>query len=275
MKTRLLLTLLLLCSLASAATSSYDVTIEEGGNALVVLVISGEGTVNVPLPLDVGSPTVEGGIYLTAENGIDIVVIDSASVIYKSNLLTIDQEGVWVFDLELSDTATSSLTLSLPKTVSIQESSPAATITQTDDSVNLLWTLSGDNLVTVSYTLGELSSEASTQQPADYSMIIIVLVVIVILLAVFLLKKKTSKAKPVTSGKQNVLKTLTDNERSVVEALMRHGGEIRRNKLEKLTGISKSSLAGTLTNLESRNVVEIDKSRNVHLVALSGWFSSL
>ena len=50
---------------------------------------------------------------------------------------------------------------------------------------------------------------------------------------------------------------------------------MKRNKLEKLIGLSKSSLAATLHQLERRKIVDIDKSGKVHYVQLSEWFKNL
>lgn len=182
---------LAMCIMASAVSSTYDVTVEKGGKALAVLVLSGEGTVNVPLPLDAGSPIVEGGVYVQAENGIDVALTESASVIYDTELLALEENGAWVLDLELPDTQTSAVTLSLPPDAVVAGTEPSATITQTADSRNLVWTLSGQDAITVEYSL-----EAEAAVPGggtDYTLVIIILLAVVAVLALVLVKKKVSR----------------------------------------------------------------------------------
>lgn len=71
------------------------------------------------------------------------------------------------------------------------------------------------------------------------------------------------------------MKTLTDNEHKVADILLESGGGMKRNHLERNVEISKSSLAGALSNLEMRNVLKVDKSKPVHYVELTPWFKSL
>ncbi len=186
---------MLFAGLATAMTSSYDVTVEEGGRALAVLVLTGEGTVNVPMPLDAGSPVVEGGVYLQAENGIDMVLTGSASVVYKTDLLTLGENGLWTLDLELPDAQSSSVTLSLPANAEVVSTSPRAAITQTADSRNLIWTLGGEDRVSVQYrlTADGAGSQPGVSQPSggmDYTLIILILAVVVLALLFVLVKKK-------------------------------------------------------------------------------------
>lgn len=76
-------------------------------------------------------------------------------------------------------------------------------------------------------------------------------------------------------GKGNVIKALTDNERAVVNTLLENSGGMRRNELERASGVSKSSLARAVANLEARGIIDVDRTRTVHFIRLSDWFSSL
>jgi uncharacterized membrane protein len=78
----------------------------------------------------------------------------------------------------------------------------------------------------------------------------------------------------VSKGKLDVVRTLSGNERAVVELLMKEGG-LRRNVLERESKLAKSSLASTLAQLEKRNIVSVDKGSTVHFVKLTDWFESL
>jgi DNA-binding HxlR family transcriptional regulator len=57
-----------------------------------------------------------------------------------------------------------------------------------------------------------------------------------------------------TEGSGNLLNLLKGNERSVMEALMKHG-EMNQADLSARTGIPKSTLSRTLQNLEERNLI--------------------
>jgi uncharacterized membrane protein len=72
-----------------------------------------------------------------------------------------------------------------------------------------------------------------------------------------------------------VLKTLTGNETKIISLLLQNNGGMRRNELERLSGVPKSSLASSLYNLEQRNIIRVDKSYAVHYVELTEWFKSL
>ncbi len=50
---------------------------------------------------------------------------------------------------------------------------------------------------------------------------------------------------------------------------------MKRNQLERITEMSKSSLAATLNQLERRKIVDMNKENKVHYVKLSQWFAEL
>ena len=79
----------------------------------------------------------------------------------------------------------------------------------------------------------------------------------------------------VTKEKKNVLKALTENELKIVNALLENSGSMKRNKLEHLTQMAKSSLASALANLERRNIVQINRTFTVHTVELTDWFRNI
>jgi hypothetical protein len=90
----------------------------------------------------------------------------------------------------------------------------------------------------------------------------------------FVGKKSEPLIQP-TDGIANVMKTLTENEHTIVNILLQNDGEIKRNKLEKTSDLAKSSLASSLYRLEQRNIVEVDKSRAIHYIKFTRWFRSL
>lgn len=76
-------------------------------------------------------------------------------------------------------------------------------------------------------------------------------------------------------GQQNLMKTLSENERKVIGLLSAGNGEMKRNILERKSGLAKSSLASCLNMLERKKVLEIDKTSVVHFVRFTGWFREL
>ena len=79
----------------------------------------------------------------------------------------------------------------------------------------------------------------------------------------------------ITEGQMNIIRAANENEAKVLTLLLKHNGHLKRNVLEKESGISKSSLASALKNLEKKNIVGIDRSFHVHYITLSPWFRKL
>ena len=187
--------LLLLLATAFAVSASYNVVVAENGNSFVALSLSGQGTVNIPLPID-ATPSVTGGLYVQTTNGIDITVgsAGAANVIYQSSILTEKQEGDWTLSIDLSDGEQNSVTTSLPGNAAVSSSTPTAEITNMGDSTNVIWN-NAASIVSVTYSFDGTqitpTSPPVDDTPADYTWVIIILgLVIVAGAAFFFLKKK-------------------------------------------------------------------------------------
>ena len=59
----------------------------------------------------------------------------------------------------------------------------------------------------------------------------------------------------ISSDMMRIMETLTERERGIVNALLKHNGEMTQADLRYETGIPKSSLTGILRNLERRNII--------------------
>lgn len=267
--------LLILCTLSFGG--SYTVIVSENGNSLVTAEFIGDGTLlGIPLPIDVEDVVVTGALYVPTSQGIEISFEqgNSAIVLFESSLLVTRSGEDWKFSMDLAS-GTNSVTVSLPKGASIKTMNPQGQVSQTENSVNIVWQTS-DNSISAQYTL-------SASLTGDYTLYIIVIalagVIIFGLRMYTIMKKKVVKERKApekkVSGKENVVKTLSQNQRKIVGILMEYKQGIKRNKLEKLVGLSKSSLAATLNQLEKRKVVDMDKSGKVHYVQLSEWFKKL
>lgn len=265
--------LLILCTIGLGG--SYTVIVSENGNSLVTAEFIGEGALGIPLPIDVEDVVVTGALYVPTSQGIEILFEQgsSAIVLFESSLLVTRSGDDWKFSMDLAS-GSNSVTVSFPRGVNIQTMIPQAQISQTENSVNILWQTSAAS-VSAQYTFaGGL---------IDYFIYILVLAAVIVIFVIFAYmrkpKKKVVKERKApekkVSGKENVVKTLSQNQRKIVGILMEYKEGIKRNKLEKLVGLSKSSLAATLNQLEKRKVVDIDKSVKVHYVQLSEWFKKL
>ncbi len=277
-----------------AASADYNIVVNDAGDSLVLLNIQGSGEINIPLPLDAANPEVSGALYVPAENGIDILIgpTGKASVAYDTSLLTAKSAGKWIFDLDLVKWMGKKVTVLLPPNAEITSTNPRGAIEQLSDSKKIIWDLDQyAEKVSANYVLSERApSKPALISPILLGVLAIVFVGIIALAYArprLLPKQKVEKKrivqrpavierKPlVTREKQNVLKTLTENELKIVNTLISNSGSIKRNKLERETQMAKSSLASALANLERRNVVQIDRTYTVHTVELSDWFRKL
>lgn len=71
-----------------------------------------------------------------------------------------------------------------------------------------------------------------------------------------------------------IMETLTDRERAIVTALLKHGGEMTQADLRYETEIPKSSLTGILRTLERRQIVRKKEWGRTNVIELSDWLLS-
>jgi len=290
-----------LIPLASAEVNGdYHIVVDEDGKALIFLLLEGNGTINLPLPLDVEEIEVDGALTFDAENGLDVVVSDdeTASLIYKTDLLTVEKDGEVEMEMTLPELDSISILVSLPPEAQIKAVKPKASVTPSPQSVNILWTFTYPSPKTfkigyslppetsqpLSTTSTSLTSSSSTTSfppskishlPKSYVMFMLLIFVVFGGVAYLTFKRLfSSKVIRPTAGQERIMKTLTGNEYKIVEILIQHGGGMKRNQLEKISNLSKSSLAGALFNLERRGILIVDKSNVVHYVELSDWFKA-
>lgn len=77
-----------------------------------------------------------------------------------------------------------------------------------------------------------------------------------------------------TSGMARIMETLTDRERAIVNALLKHNGEMTQADLRYETEIPKSSLTGILRTLERRQIVKKKAWGRTNVIELTEWFLS-
>ncbi len=87
------------------------------------------------------------------------------------------------------------------------------------------------------------------------------------------LKEKEGRIEPAPEMTR-VMETLTDRERAIVNALLKHNGEMTQADLRYETGIPKSSLTGILRSLERRKIIIKKEWGRTNVIELSEWFLS-
>ncbi|MGC9445191.1 MAG: helix-turn-helix transcriptional regulator [Candidatus Methanospirareceae archaeon] len=120
-----------------------------------------------------------------------------------------------------------------------------------------------------------------------YVILIVLLAIISIMLSVgFLMVRLGSepskaeeprverKAIERTPGMARIMETLTDRERAIVNALLKHNGEMTQADLRYDTEIPKSSLTGILRTLERRKIVKKKAWGRTNVIELTEWFLS-
>jgi len=274
---------------AAALSSTTNVVLEENGNSAVFMVFEGEGTVEVPLPLDVPEPLVEGALYVISQQGVQLSLEgdDTAVLSYTSSILTSKNEGVWSFSFQTPETKNNEVILSLPLNSNLKNVEPRGVVSVNEDSRVVNWQTSGRKTLSAAfeYTKASPTSTVSKETTTiesrqvddetglgDYLVYIILLVAIAAVI-LFSYQKKTKKP---SKGMIKVMRTLSGNEYKMVDTLLKQKEfGMRRSDLERASSLAKSSLAMSVTNLERKNIVDVDRTRTVHYIELSKWFKEL
>jgi predicted transcriptional regulator len=77
-----------------------------------------------------------------------------------------------------------------------------------------------------------------------------------------------------TADMLRVMETLTDRERAIINALLKHNGEMTQTDLRYETEIPKSSLTGIIRSLERRKIIIKKERGRMNVIELSDWFLS-
>jgi len=284
---KFILAFLFLIVLANAEIiGDYNIIVAENGDALVTIEIQGRGTAFLPIPLDAGSPLIDGALYVKTSSGVNLSIgsTESASVVYKTSLLTGKNLSRWSFSMPLGDFDSSLITLSLPKNTNIIQTVPSGEINESSESKNIFWSVGkSQKEINVDYEFVELKPQS---QGFDAIPIFFAILLIVLIILFYLYLKKGKGEQPsaevkeearlaVSKEKKNLMKALTENELKIVTFLINAGGSVRRSKLERESGLAKSSLASALYRLERRNILKVNKNYPAHMVELTDWFKSL
>ena len=134
------------------------------------------------------------------------------------------------------------------------------------------------------------TSDITVQNPATpyFTVMFMVLISVVIVsaggLVYFLMfpeLKTTSQAKRAeqvsvqnSTAYEAIVKTLTDEERKVIQVLKTHNGKYLQKYIRKEAGLSRLKTHRILARLADRDIVALKKSGNTNEVQLSAWLNS-
>lgn len=262
---RILITIVIVMALIPyAAAQDYAMIIEDNGNALVTITIIESGLYELPIPQDTNNLLVRGGLYILNDDSIEISVGETgeAVVLFTTSLLTskIGNEWTFIYGIPFEN---NNVIVFMPENTRIISTTPQALI-QSGEILELTW--NDVNSIEIVY---EFSSGTIIENNDNLYMGIAVGILIPIVFIVYYMRRNKF------TKKASVIKTLSENEKKVVNLLIKNKGLIRRSVLEKESEISKSSLAATLKNLEKKKIVEVDKKYPAHSVKLTKWFNEL
>ena len=158
-------------------TGSYSVVVDGNGTAVVTLVVTGLGTVNVPLPLDVKTPAVRDALYVKVKNGVDVSVDagGQSTIVYRTSLLTFTNGGSTLFRMELPKFDSANVVLYVPEYAEVLETDPNAAISHVGLSKSIVWTVKPSQYPSVE---AEYAVQKGVERPVDDSMLYAVLAVV-------------------------------------------------------------------------------------------------
>jgi uncharacterized membrane protein len=256
---------ILLFTSVQAVEPKYNIVLKDNGESIVLIELINQGTYNFTVPHD-SKIEAKGALYLKENNDISAYAGNKKKgvVAYSTNSYTVKIKDVWSFNIEF-DEEIKDVTLILPKNAYIKSTLPNPIIKNNE----LYFKDAKSITVNYFYTTPQSFSISQNMDIFIYILLIIVATIIGIVMIRYLRKPKDITAK------ENIIKTLPHNERKILRLMLTVGGEMKRNKLERESKISKSSLANSLNNLEKKNILEIDKTYVVHTVKISDWFNKL
>lgn len=270
--------LLVLAMLPAVWGINYSIFVQESGNSIVLASLEGSGLYIIELPVD-AVPEVRGALYLQEGNILSASVgsTEKAVIAYQTGTFTSKDENAWKLKIKLDGPAK----VSLPLSANILSINPQAFVRETE--VKTIEFSDAEN-VEIVYAIENVNLQAYLDNMDTYKFEKVVTYVVIAALLLILIAglyfivrrpKQVREPQPVTSHKANVLKTLSSNEKKVIEILLASNNSAKRSLIEKESRIAKSSLASTLYQLENKNLIIVNKDNTAHFVELADWFKEL
>lgn len=268
--------LLVLAMLPAVLGASYSVLVQESGNSIVIASLEGSGLHTIELPVD-AQPEVRGALYLQEENILSLSIgsTEKAVVAYQTSTFT-SKDNAWKLNINLEGPAK----VSLPLSANILSIQPQAYVKETDVKTMEFQ----DGTAEITYKIENVNLQAYLDNMDTHKFetivtyVVITALFLILLVGLFFLVKKPKQVKQAlvkNSHKNNVIKTLSNNEKKVVQILLDNNNEAKRSLIERESRIAKSSLASTLAQLENKNIIELDRTHTTHFVKLTEWFVRL
>ncbi len=258
-------------SAQSAATPAmeYYVIVEENGNALIVITINSSGLYEIPVQGDVEVVDVTGALYILEGRTLEVSIgsTEKAVIIYQTSMLTNKNESLWSFTIELAR-GEKAVTVAMPPHTIVTETEPNAMI-ESGKIIKLHWNGGIDEVYAEYYFPPGIQLSYGTE-----FIYILTGIALASILAVYF-THKYSKRRITINKRDSVIRTLSMNEKNIITTMLESQGGMKRSHLERKTGISKSSLAATLKNLERKKIIEVDRTFASHYVKFTEWFNGL
>ena len=266
--------LLVLAMLPAVWGASYNILVQESGNSIVLATLEGSGLHTIELPID-AQPEVRGALYLQEGNILSLSIgsTEKGIIAYQTSTFT-SKDNAWKLNINLDAPAK----VSLPISANILSVTPDAFVKETN--VKTIEFQEGSAEITYQIENIDLQSYLDNLDTNKFETIVTYVVIaalfLILLVGLFFLIKRPKRVKQAkTSHKNNVLKTLSNNEKKVVQIILENNNEAKRSQIERESKLAKSSLASTLTQLENKKIVEVDKTHTTHFVKLTGLFKDL
>ena len=255
---------------AEIENSEYYFLIEENGNTIVGITLYGSGEITIPIQEDLETLNVEGGLYIMENNTLTIAVgsTEKAVLVYQTNLLTEKSGEDWKFSADFEEEIEKNVIVAMLKETIVRQTNPSA-IVESGDFIKLTWTNPKNIIVEYSFLITPLKEDRNNNL---YYFIGGISALILISVFFYLLKHKKYR---ISVRQEQLLQTLTDNERKIVELLLENKNPVKRSFIEKRLELAKSSLATTLNNLERKKILEIDRTFSSHFIKITDWFKKM
>lgn len=293
LKFSLLLLMILLLQTSSATTifelHRIEVDIDERGNTLVknMFFIDSRNVYSFFLPAfspkNIYTYDEGGELNYSVSDGIYVDLRDqtegySFNVEYFSDMLTSKNASEWTFSYDfykVGDFDRIEFILTLPINTRLHSFSEDGIIYSEDDYMNIEWEIPNyisSKKMEVKYTFK--TSSNGIKKPVNQFLIYATILLLFLMIFLFLkkFKFKSKSRRDFSLGQKDLIHTLTENEKKIIEELLKSRKGLTQKKISLLTGIPKSTLSRILKKLEIRNFIEKRDYGNTKIVKLTEWF---
>ncbi|MBI4020037.1 MAG: hypothetical protein HY367_01785 [Candidatus Aenigmarchaeota archaeon] len=286
--------LVLLASTPLAGAQAFDnyitrVSIDSLGDASMQVLVSFDSTglseVSLPIysPRGVHAFDATGALPYRVEGGRIIITTSQArpnygiTLEYSTSSLTSKSGETWAFGYSLASQGPAEVRLALPANAAILSVRPEGTIYAAGD-IFVEWGIDAGSAqeLSVIYRLDQVTSPRPENTPDIGPVLLGAAAAAMAAVVVLYLRRPkeggSGKATGMSEAQGDILKTLSENERKVVETLLGDGGQLTQKKVFMKTGIPKSTLSRTIKSLQMKDLIEIYDVGLTNSLKLKKWF---